>query len=157
MTTRLVIEYISNDILDNITKFENYSKYENTKSDSGFDIYMPQKTIVPNGTFSNKLKFGIKAAMYLDDKPIGYMLLPRSSTGSKTPLRLSNSVGIIDSGYRGELMAVVDNTSEKEYIFNQGDRLFQLVPFHGRGVDEVIIGKVDETIRGEGGFGSSGV
>ena len=41
--------------------------------------------------------------------PCGYYLYPRSSTGSKTPLRLSNSIGVIDSGYRGNLIACFDN------------------------------------------------
>lgn len=138
-----------------------YYDYENTKCDSGCDIYIPFGDTIDAGSFGNKIYLGVKAAMYTEDKngnrkSIGYMLLPRSSTGSKTPLRLSNSVGIIDSGYRGELIACVDNLSKECYNYRFGDRLFQVVPFHGMGVDTIEFGCVDDTSRGSGGFGSTG-
>ena len=57
----------------------------------------------------------------------------RSSCGSKTPLRLANSIELIDSGYRGELIAIVDNLGSTDVHINQGDRLFQLVaPGHSQ-------------------------
>ena len=46
---------------------------------------------------------------------------------SKTPLRMSNSIGLIDGGYRGEIMAYCDNIKDFEYTINKGERLFQLV------------------------------
>ena len=46
---------------------------------------------------------------------VGYYLYSRSSTGSKTPLRLSNSVGIIDSGYRGNIKACFDNINNSDF------------------------------------------
>jgi len=84
------------------------------------------------------------------------MLVPRSSMGSKTPLRLSNSIGIIDSGYRGELIAVVDNNSNKDYSITKGDRLVQVVPFDGTGVSKLLLDNVNSTVRGDNGFGSTG-
>jgi len=83
-------------------------------------------------------------------------MYPRSSI-SKTPLRLANSVGIIDSGYRGELQAPVDNFSCQKYIVEEGQRLFQicsgdLTPFF----NIKIVDSLDQTDRGAGGFGSTG-
>ena len=52
--------------------------------------------------------------------------MPRSSI-SKTPLRLANSIGLIDGGYRGELMAMCDNVKAEPYTVEKGQRLFQIV------------------------------
>ena len=46
---------------------------------------------------------------------VSYYLLPRSSMGAKTPLRLSNSVGLKDAGYRGNVIAIVDNNSDESF------------------------------------------
>lgn len=130
-----------------------YSSKHNYEGDSGFDLYCPKDLVVPPKSLGFKIKLGIKCQ--LSGKK-GWMLLPRSSMGSKSPLRLSNSVGIIDSGYRGEVMAVVDNLSESSYKVEKGSRLLQMVPFCGTGVHEVFLGLTDETVRGSGGFGSTG-
>lgn len=143
---------------------EGYSEeYQNDLSDSGFDLYIPENITIPPNSHSIKIHLGVKAALYPTEseaseasETVGYMLLPRSSTGSKTPLRLSNSVGIIDRGYRGELIACVDNLSNKQFVCEKGSRLFQIVPFCGNGVGKVTFGKLNETLRSSGGFGSSG-
>lgn len=151
MTTIIKIESSDKSLLSN------YENYENKKGDSGFDIYMPTDGVIKSGTISQKIGLGIKVEYYsVNNKPLGFMLLPRSSTGGKTGIRLSNSVGIIDSGYRGELIACVDNVGD-DYNYKKGDRLFQIVPFHGGGIDSVTFGSVSVTGRGDGGFGSSGV
>jgi dUTP pyrophosphatase len=104
--------------------------------------------------------------VYKKSSPSGYYLYPRSSI-VKTPFRLSNSVGIIDSGYRGELMAVVDNINAvnvdmKDCISQHlppMSRMFQicsptLEPF----MVQIVSGeeKLGLTERGSGGFGSTG-
>jgi len=99
----------------------------------------------------------------------GYYMYPRSSL-SKTQLRLANSVGIIDSGYRGHLMGMFDvvnidphptsDDNEADYFGKKFDRYLQicapgLVPI----IVEIVNSKQDlgeETERGEGGFGSTG-
>lgn len=136
--------------------------------DSGIDIFVPEKLVVPPRS-QLKIKLGIHCSVRKETKicfpsgeqisnirPVGFYLMPRSSI-SKTPLRLSNSIGLIDAGYRGEIMAPVDNISDEEYHIEQGDRLFQLVnadlePFTM--INEVE--NLEETKRGEGGFGSTG-
>lgn len=137
-----------------------YEKKYNYEGDSGFDLYCIQDVAVPANSISFKIPLGIKCQLnHVTDeksKNIGFMLLPRSSTGSKTPLRLSNSIGIIDRSYRGQLMAIVDNQSDVPYEITSGDRLFQVVPFDGEGIGEVVLGEVDSTERGSGGLGSTG-
>lgn len=134
--------------------------------DSGFDLYQPEKIrLVPINPvlleiYSCDMK--VKAAMYEGVQPVGYYMYPRSSI-TKTPLRLANSVGIIDSGYRGNLGAKFD---EKEgwvgWESEDYHRLLQicsgtLKPFRVVIVDTVEeLNKYGDTERGEGGFGSTG-
>jgi len=136
--------------------------------DSGFDLLTPyaydfEKVRVAERLLS--LGMGVKCAMFKDEKPTGFYLYPRSSL-SKTALRMSNSVGIIDSGYRGELIAMVDILSDLE---NQESaisticpytRLFQICAPGLEHFDVELVDSVEElgmTTRGSGGFGSTGV
>ena len=156
-------------------------------ADSGFDLLNPESRQFQPGSLSNKFGLGVKvslmqhAADYVRDpqndtsglqpvlrvQPLPYQLLPRSSTGAKTNLRLSNSVGVIDSGYRGELCALVDcfgdvhhsTHSADQVRLEKGNRNFQLVAYNGYPIhvnlveDESDLGGSE---RGEGGFGSTG-
>jgi dUTP pyrophosphatase len=122
----------------------------NHRTDSGFDLFMPSNVTIPGRT-TMMLDLGVRCQ---PSGTAGYYLYPRSSI-SKTPLRLANSVGIIDANYRGTLKVVVDNNSDDIVRIKKGDRLFQLCmpnlePF------DVVFGTVNrETERGEGGFGST--
>jgi dUTP pyrophosphatase len=124
----------------------------NYRTDSGFDLFMPTNVTVPGRT-TMMLDLGVRCQ---PSGTSGYYLYPRSSI-SKTPLRLANSVGIIDASYRGTLKVVVDNNSDEPVRIKKGDRLFQLCmpnlePF------DVVFGPVNRlTERGEGGFGSTDV
>ena len=82
--------------------YKNHNHFHS--GDSGLDIYIIENQIINPGE-TIRLKLGISCES-LDAK--SYFLMPRSSL-SKTPLRLANSVGLIDAGYRGEIMAAVDN------------------------------------------------
>lgn len=118
---------------------------------SGFDIASPI-SVQASETF--KLDFKVKGAMYENDLPIGYYLYARSSI-AKTGLRLANSVGIIDSGYRGNIMAYFDVIKNDNVEVHQ--RLVQIcAPDLGPFKIE-LVDSLDETERGEGGFGSTGV
>lgn len=77
--------------------------------------------------------------------------------GSKTLLRQSNSVGIIDVSYRGTLGLVVDNLGDESVHLEAGRRLCQIVGFRGQRIKwKMATVDVEETSRGEGGFGSTG-
>lgn len=83
------------------------------------------------------------------------LVLPRSSV-SKTGLRLSNSIGLIDSDYRGGIIAVFDVIDPAPTYYQKGDRIGQLVLIEKIQSKFTEVTKLNETTRGEGGFGSSG-
>jgi dUTP pyrophosphatase len=92
--------------------------------------------------------------------PVGFYLYPRSSTGTKTPLRLANSVGIIDSGYRGPLIAAFDNWKKDDFEIQENQRLVQIcAPDLSYPIYVILVDTEEElgkTNRGSGGFGSTG-
>ena len=129
--------------------------------DSGFDLYIPSDISPDKSDTSILVDLNVKCAVYKVFKnssviePSAYYLYPRSSI-SKTKFRLANSVGIIDSGYRGSIMVPVDNRSNEDYIIKPKQRLFQLVHPTLKPISIEIVKELDETERGSGGFGSTG-
>ena len=99
------------------------------------------------------IHIGLAAAI-----PQGFFgaIFPRSGLASKKGLRLSNCVGVIDPDYRGEIMVSLRNDSEEKQEVANGDRIAQLVliPYASVYFDEKA--DLDDTARGEGGFGSTG-
>lgn len=92
--------------------------------------------------------------------PEGYagLVLPRSGLASKHGITLPNSPGLIDSGYRGEMMVSLQNTDAREaFTIERGMRIAQLVIVEAPAVDPLSVDSLDETDRGDGGFGSSGL
>ncbi len=84
------------------------------------------------------------------------LLYSRSGMGVKHGIALANSVGVIDSDYRGEIVVVLVNHSDKPYTVNPGDRIAQLIfaPVYTALFTEADL--LDDTVRGTGGFGSTG-
>ena len=80
----------------------------------------------------------------------------RSSLGFKKGVTLSNSVGVIDSDYRGEIKVSLANLSDKEFVVNPGDRIAQLVITPVCIPSLTVTNELSSTYRGEGGFGSTG-
>jgi dUTP pyrophosphatase len=131
--------------------------------DAGFDLYAPALQEMTSSTI-NKLDHLIKcSAQIVEDNGntiynTGYYLHPRSSI-SKTPLRLANSTGIVDSGYRGHLMGMMDCLISS-YSVIKYDRLVQIC---APGLMPIFVELVENeeelgapTLRGEGGIGSTG-
>jgi dUTPase len=130
--------------------------------DAGFDLFNP-RALMAKKDYVTKMDFEIKCSAQMisseSTKQIntGYYLYPRSSI-SKTPLRLANSVGIIDAGYRGNIMAMFD--TQHDYEAGKMERYAQicapsLCPIFVELVDkEEDLSKATE--RGVGGFGSTG-
>ena len=120
--------------------------------DAGLDLFVvEEQTIMKGETAVINLGISCETA---EKKP--YLLMPRSSI-SKTPIRLCNSIGLIDAGYRGEIMAAVDNIKQEDYTINCGQRLFQIVAMDGSPLSFELVDKLSSTSRGAGGFGSTGV
>lgn len=122
-------------------------------TDAAADLYAREDQIIPAHSYGNMIKTGVKIQL-----PEGWlaMILPRSSMGVKTPLRLSNSVGLIDSGYRGELGVIYDNTSDNDYSITAGDRIAQLLVMPSYRFQAKVVDILTSSDRGEGGFGASG-
>tara|TARA_Y100000768_G_C23680174_1_gene541902 strand:+ start:63 stop:674 length:612 start_codon:yes stop_codon:yes gene_type:complete len=151
--------------------------------DSGFDIFCPKSVSVPSlneRPLGFKVPLGVKCSMsrvgsslvnnnstnsmsIKNDMPVrhvGYYLYSRSSTPLKTPLRLSNSVGIIDSGYTGEITALFDNLDKSPYIISKYQRLVQICPPDLSYPLKINITQIpfvtDFNSRGNNGLGSTG-
>ena len=129
--------------------YENHGHFH--EGDAGLDLFIIEKQVIKPGETS-RIKLGISCEN-MDQKP--YLLMPRSSI-SKTPLRLCNAIGLIDAGYRGEIMAAVDNIKRKSYEVEKGQRLFQLVSMDGGPIYFELVDVLSSSERGEGGFGSTG-
>lgn len=123
-------------------------------TDAAADLYAADTVTLPAHSTSNMIRTGVHIGL-----PEGWMaiILPRSSIGAKTGLRLSNSAGVIDSSYRGQLGVLYDNISDSEYTIHAGDRIAQLLVMPSYRFKATVVEALDETDRGEGGFGSTGV
>ena len=95
----------------------------------------------------------------LKEPEIGMMLYMRSGLANKHGLMLTNSTGVIDSDYRGEVIASIWNTgtSGKEFVVNPLDRIGQVVFHRAEPIGFREVAKLRDTERGTGGFGSTGV
>ena len=141
------------------------------KDDSGLDLYVLEDIQIKIGE-TIFIDLGIQCEMVNNDKNIGYYLYPRSSI-SKTPLILANSVGIIDSGYRGNIKAAVkyipntdffekilqNNTDFEypDYLIKKGTRLFQICSPTLEPFKTELVSNLTSSKRGDGGFGSTGI
>lgn len=90
--------------------------------------------------------------------PDGYFgaIFARSGMATKRGLRPANCVGVIDSDYRGELIVALHNDSDVEQTIYDGDRIAQLVIMPYLAVNFKMVAELDDTERGNGGFGSTG-
>lgn len=123
------------------------------KGDAGLDIAANETVTLEPGE-RKLVGTGVRIAV-----PEGYvgLLFPRSGNAAKKGLTLANSVGVIDSGYRGEVKGIMVNLGSDPVTINSGERIMQLVlvPFLSAVVTPVL--SLEETERGENGFGSTGV
>ena len=129
------------------------------EGDAGLDLYAIKEQVIKKKS-TNKIHFGI-ACENIDSKP--YFLMPRSSI-SKTPLMLANHTGIIDSGYRGNLIGAFralyfHNDDDNSYLVEKHTRLLQVCHASLCPIYVVLVNEdqLSNTERGSGGFGSTGV
>lgn len=123
--------------------------------DAGYDLICAEDTVVKVGGAPTLVRTGTRIAL---PKTHFAMLVVRSSLGAKRSIGLANDVGIIDAGYRGEIMAAMQ--IRDGYTLDQklaaGERIAQLVILPVPRVEFVKVKALDATVRGEGGFGSTG-
>ncbi len=128
-------------------------KYK-TKGSSGLDLsaFINKKVVVkPNS--SELIPTGLQVAI---PGEFEIQIRPRSGLAAKESIGVLNSPGTIDSDYRGELKIILFNHGDKDFIINNGDRIAQmvLVPILKMEFEEVD--SLPDTVRGQGGFGSTG-
>ena len=130
-------------------------EYE-TDGSAGLDLRacLEEKSILEAG-MSQLIPIGF--AMYLQDPALAALVVPRSGLGSKHGIVLGNLVGLIDSDYQGELMVPAWNRSEKDFEINPGDRIAQMIIVPVVQARFNIVDSFEETLRGDKGFGSSGI
>ena len=136
--------------LDPAVKLPEYK----TDGASGMDIIaFLKKTINIKSKTSSLIPTGISIAF---SESYEIQIRPRSGLAAKNNITVLNSPGTIDSDYRGEIKVVIYNHGDSDFIVNNGDRIAQMV------LSPVVKIKLEETndlpktIRGEGGFGSTG-
>ena len=124
------------------------------EGDAGIDLRAAEDALL--APFERRLiSCGIALAI-----PSGYagFVLPRSGLAAKHGISIVNAPGLIDSNYRGEIKAILVNLDSKSsFQINHGDRIAQLVILQVPQLILVKSDKLDDTSRGEGGFGSSGL
>jgi dUTP pyrophosphatase len=119
--------------------------------DAGMDLVATR--IISNTTFD--VSYGTDLAMEIPNGFVG-LVFPRSSI-RKYELALSNSVGVIDSGYRGELQATFKKTNGLDSLsYKVGDRIAQIMIIPHPPIEFKEVDDLSETERGDGGFGSTG-
>ena len=136
-----------------ISKFAQLPTYA-TEGAAGMDLYAANEEPITLAPLERKL-IPLGFTMEL---PTGYeaQIRPRSGMAIKRGITLSNCVGTVDEDYRGEVCVGLVNLSREEYTIQTGDRIAQMVVAP---VTKAIIIEADElaeTVRGEGGFGSTG-
>jgi dUTP pyrophosphatase len=121
--------------------------------DAGADLTSSDLVIVP-AEGRVLAKTGIKIAI-----PYGYVGLihPRSGLALKSGVTVLNAPGTVDSGYRGEIGVILQNTSPVDVFLAAGERIAQLVIQKVETVEFNVVDALTESDRGEGGFGSTGV
>ena len=121
--------------------------------DAGADLSASEEhTIEPGET----VLVGTGLSMAIPQGYAGFVL-PRSGLAIKHGVTVANAPGLIDSGYRGELRVGLINHSDSTFVIGVGDRIAQLVVMSVETPEFVEVEGLDDTDRGAGGFGSTGV
>lgn len=123
-----------------------------TPGDAGADLCSAEQYMIFPGE-TVPLRTGVSIAL-----PPGHVgfITPRSGLARNEGLTVLNAPGTIDSGYRGEIIVLMHNTSDSRSRVNRGDRIAQLVIVPFVRAEFAVTDSLDDTVRGAGGFGSTG-
>lgn len=128
--------------------------YKEHTWDAGVDLRSNEEDLAIEPGEQVKVHTGVKLEI-----PPRYMglIVPRSGLGSKYRMQLANTVGVIDSPYRGEVIVNVYNNGENTLYINKYDRFCQLVIVPVLNATYRVVSQLSNTARGDGGFGHTGV
>lgn len=119
------------------------------EGDAGLDIYSLEDKVVWPGE-QQSIRTGIAMAI-----PSGFVGVVKPRSGLALKHQIDTKAGVIDSNYRGELVIVIRNDGIREYAFNKGDRIAQMLVIPCI-TGSMEVEELDETDRGDSGFGASG-
>jgi dUTP pyrophosphatase len=121
--------------------------------DAGCDLFAAEAARLEPG---ERASVGTGIAVEIPDGSAG-LVLPRSGLAAKHGISVVNAPGLIDAGYRGEVRVLLLNTDNTEaFEVGPGDRIAQLVIVEIGDAEPVEVGELADSVRGEGGFGSTG-
>ena len=141
-------------------KIINKSHHNLPQYETALSAGMDMKAFLPDGSVTLKPleRALIKTGLFIE-LPEGYeaQMRPRSGLALKKGITLLNTPGTIDADYRGEVCVILINLSAEEFVINDGERIAQMVIAKHEQVEWNVVEVLDETERGAGGFGHSGV
>jgi dUTP diphosphatase len=121
--------------------------------DAGCDLFAAESARLEPG---ERASVGTGIAVEIPDGSAG-LVLPRSGLAARHGISVVNAPGLIDAGYRGELRVLLLNTDKAEtFAIEPGERIAQLVIVEIGDAEPVEVGELAQSVRGEGGFGSTG-
>lgn len=121
--------------------------------DAGYDLYAVEAATIAPG---ERASVGTGIALAIPEGWAG-LVLPRSGLAARHGITLPNAPGLIDAGYRGEVRVLLLNADSREtFHVAPGDRIAQLVLMRHESPELIEVESLEETVRGTGGFGSSG-
>lgn len=121
--------------------------------DAGMDLRSAKDTVILPG---GRETIGTGIHIELPKGTVGYVM-PRSGLAKKYGITVLNAPGVVDEGYRGEIMATIYNAGFAPFEIRKGDRIAQLVIAPYANVFPELVDELGETERGENGFGSTGI
>ena len=123
------------------------------EGDAGYDLHAAEAATIAPG---ERASVGTGVAVAIPEGQAG-LVIPRSGLAARHGISVVNAPGLIDSGYRGEVRVLLLNTDPAEpFTVEPGDRIAQLVLVRVETEEPVEVEELDETVRGAGGFGSTG-
>jgi dUTP pyrophosphatase len=126
---------------------------KSTPHSSGYDVFSSADIIIKTKAFS-LVPTGISLEM---EPGLEAQIRPRSGLAAKNGITVLNAPGTIDSDYRGEIKVILINHSDTDFTIKKGDRIAQMVFAAVYSVELKEAFELNSTIRGDGGFGSTGV
>jgi dUTP pyrophosphatase len=133
-------------ILNNDAKIPTYAHV----GDAGMDLFTSRDVLIQAGKIE-KISTGIAIEI-----PDGYVGLIWDKSGLAMNAGLKTLGGVVDRGYRGEVIVGIVNVSDEDFVLKKGDKVAQMLIQKIENVEIEEVSELDDTSRGEGGFGSTG-
>lgn len=122
--------------------------------DAAFDLYALEDTVIlPGWENTAKVRTGVSFEL---PQRMALLILPRSSTGLNTPLRIANAPGLVDPGYRGEIVILTTNIGTEPWKVEASTRIAQALPIPSMYARLFEVEQLSASERSSSGFGSSG-